>query len=247
MARQPINVGSAPNDGTGDPIRDAYTKINANETELYVHADSAHAPSNADNTAANETSHADVIVDGDFSANGYMKRTGAGTYDSQSTPIPVADTEAKCTDATADNTAANETSHADVVVDGDIGTTVQAYDANTAKTDVPQEYTATQNFNATTLVDGVNISWDASTNQVASVTLAGNRTLDNPTNMVDGATYILTVKQDATGSRTLAYGTAYKWQGGTAPTLSTGVNAVDILTFICDGTNMYGVPSLDFS
>ncbi|MHC4890448.1 MAG: hypothetical protein ACYTEO_13405, partial [Planctomycetota bacterium] len=43
------------------------------------------------------------------------------------TEIATAYTAAKCTDATADNTASNETSHADVVVDGDIGSSVQAY------------------------------------------------------------------------------------------------------------------------
>lgn len=116
-----------------------------------------------------------------------------------------------------------------------------------ATKNVAQEYTKTQNFNATTLTDWANISWDLSQNQVSSVTLWGNRTLDNPTNMVDGATYILIVKQDGTGSRTLAYGTAYKRTWGTAPTLSTGANAVDILSFVSDGTNMYGVSSLNFS
>lgn len=35
MARQPINIGAAPNDGTGDTLRDAFDKINDNETELY--------------------------------------------------------------------------------------------------------------------------------------------------------------------------------------------------------------------
>ena len=38
MALQLINVGSAPNDGTGDPIRTAYTKCNNNFTELYNRA-----------------------------------------------------------------------------------------------------------------------------------------------------------------------------------------------------------------
>ena len=113
--------------------------------------------------------------------------------------------------------------------------------------DVAQEYTKTQNFNATTLTDAASIAWDLESNQVCSVTLAGNRTLANPTNMKDGATYILIVKQDATGSRTLAYGTAYKFEGGTAPTLSTGTNAVDILTFVCDGTSMFGNIAQDFS
>ena len=35
MAREVINVGTVPNDGTGDPIRTAYQKCNANFGELY--------------------------------------------------------------------------------------------------------------------------------------------------------------------------------------------------------------------
>jgi len=35
MAQQVINVGTAPNDGTGDPIRTAYIKTNSNFGELY--------------------------------------------------------------------------------------------------------------------------------------------------------------------------------------------------------------------
>lgn len=35
MAKQTINIGSAANDGTGDPLRTAFTKTNENFTELY--------------------------------------------------------------------------------------------------------------------------------------------------------------------------------------------------------------------
>mgnify|MGYP003132145397 FL=1 len=105
-----------------------------------------------------------------------------------------------------------------------------------------QAYSPTQ-----TLSDGANIAVDFNDGNVATVTLAGNRTLDNPSNPKDGGTYIVIVKQDGTGSRTLAYGGNYKWEGGTAPTLSTGANAVDILTFVSDGTNMYGVAAQNFS
>lgn len=35
MAQQTINIGSAPNDGTGDPLRNAFNKINQNFTEVY--------------------------------------------------------------------------------------------------------------------------------------------------------------------------------------------------------------------
>ena len=108
-------------------------------------------------------------------------------------------------------------------------------------------WTGQQYFAQQTLADGANISWNLNTEQTAVVTLAGNRTLDNPTNMVAGGTYIVRVVQDGTGSRTLAYGANYLWSGGTAPTLTTTASAVDILTFVSDGTNMYGTFVGDFS
>ena len=108
-----------------------------------------------------------------------------------------------------------------------------------------QEYSKQLNFNETTLSDGANISWDLNANQVAKVTLGGNRTLDNPTNQKAGSTYILRIIQDATGSRTLAFGSAYDFPGGTAPTLTAAANAVDLLTFVSDGTNMLGVAQGD--
>lgn len=36
MAQQTINIGTAANDGTGDPLRDAFDKCNDNFTELYA-------------------------------------------------------------------------------------------------------------------------------------------------------------------------------------------------------------------
>lgn len=114
-------------------------------------------------------------------------------------------------------------------------------DVTIAGLEKAQEYTKTQNFNATTLTDGASISWDASANQVTSVTLAGNRTLAAPTNMVDGGVYLLMVKQDATGGRTLSFNAVFKFTGGTAPTLTTTASAKDILIFHSDGTNMYEI------
>lgn len=35
MAREVINIGTAPNDGLGDPIRTAFNKTNNNFAELY--------------------------------------------------------------------------------------------------------------------------------------------------------------------------------------------------------------------
>ena len=36
MSQQTINTGTAPNTNTGDPIRTAFTKVNANFTDLYT-------------------------------------------------------------------------------------------------------------------------------------------------------------------------------------------------------------------
>lgn len=108
-------------------------------------------------------------------------------------------------------------------------------------------FTAQQNFGTATLTDAATIAWNLDSAQVAKVTLGGNRTLGLPTNMVDGGTYILRVIQDGTGSRTLAYNAAFKWPSGTAPVLSTAAGAIDILTFISDGSNMYGIAQKGFA
>ena len=57
----------------------------------------------------------------------------------------------------------------------------------------------------------------------------------------------LILVQDATGSRTVTWPATVKWPGGTAPTLSTGAAAVDIISLLYDGTNYYGSSSLNFS
>ena len=122
-----------------------------------------------------------------------------------------------------------------------IGTNVQAYDADNVVKDVANEYTKTQNFNATTLTDGATIAWDASLNQVCSVTITDNRTMAAPTNLVDGGFYHLTVIQDGTGSRTHTWNAVFKWPSDTAPTLTTTASEQDEFTFRSNGTNLYQV------
>mgnify|MGYP003109501493 CR=1 FL=1 len=104
-----------------------------------------------------------------------------------------------------------------------------------------QEFTKTQNFNATTLTDASTIAWDTSSNQVTSVELGGNRTFGAPTNLVDGGVYVLMVKQDSTGSRTGTWNAVFKWTAGRTPTLTTAASAKDIFTFLSDGTNLYEI------
>lgn len=59
--------------------------------------------------------------------------------------------------------------------------------------------------------------------------------------------FLLKMIQDGTGSRTATWPASVKWPSGTAPTLSTAASSVDIISFYYDGTNYYGVGSLDFS
>lgn len=107
-------------------------------------------------------------------------------------------------------------------------------------------YTRAQGFGRTILTDAASIAWDLDANQVARVTLGGNRALANPTNIKDGFTYLLEIRQDGTGNRTLSYGSAYKFQGGAAPVLSTAANAIDVLTCIGSSGNLHCVLTKDF-
>jgi hypothetical protein len=101
--------------------------------------------------------------------------------------------------------------------------------------------TAQQNFGAAALTSSsASIAWNLATAQSAKHTLTENTTLANPTNMVDGGTYVLRLTQHASSPKTLAFGSAYKWPSGTAPTISATNGAVDVITFTSDGTNMLG-------
>lgn len=99
-----------------------------------------------------------------------------------------------------------------------------------------QNFTAAQGVTPVALTDAVNIATNAALGNIFTVTLGGNRTLDNPTNVVAGRTYAWVLTQDATGSRTLAYGTAFDFPGGTAPVLTTTASAIDLITGIAIST-----------
>jgi len=103
-----------------------------------------------------------------------------------------------------------------------------------AGTGVSNTFTKAQGVAPVGLTDAANIATDAALSNIFNVTLAGNRTLDNPTNLVAGFSYVWNINQDATGARTLAYGTLFKFVG--VNTLSTGANAKDTLACLYDGT-----------
>ena len=82
-----------------------------------------------------------------------------------------------------------------------------------------------------TLTDGATITPDFDTGNIFTVTLGGNRTLGNPTNLTAGQSGVIFITQDGTGSRTLAYSSYWDFPSQTAPTLTTTANAVDVLVY----------------
>ena len=78
---------------------------------------------------------------------------------------------------------------------------------------------------------------DLSTGNLLELVLTGPTTLafSNP----KIGTYIIKVKQDGTGGRTLTF-PSMKWSDAAVPTITTAANAIDLITLIYDGTHYYG-------
>ena len=85
-----------------------------------------------------------------------------------------------------------------------------------------------------TLVDGATVTPIFGGNQGNNnftLTLGGNRAVANPISPVAGQSGTIYIIQDGTGGRTLTWGNTWKFQGNTAPTLSTSAGAVDMLVY----------------
>lgn len=161
---------------------------------------------------------ADLTAIGALSSTGIAVRTGSNTWAQRSvaagTGISVSN---------GNGVSGNPT----VAVDG--ATAANVY-ANTANKVLVND--ALQSAGAkVALTDAATISVDMSTFINASVTLGGNRTLGQPTNVVAGRSGRITITQDATGSRTLSYHADWEFAGGSAPVLSTAAGAKDHLYY----------------
>ena len=73
---------------------------------------------------------------------------------------------------------------------------------------------------------------------VQQLTLTGNATITMPSQGA-GKSFIIMLKQDATGSRSVTWSTV-TWPSATAPTITGTASKQDIYSFFSDGTNWYG-------
>lgn len=105
-----------------------------------------------------------------------------------------------------------------------------------AGTDTAQSFTAAQRGSISALTDGATITPDFAVANNFSVTLGGNRTLANPSNLTAGQSGSIFITQDGTGSRTLAFGSYWDFIGGTAPTLTTTAAGVDRIDYVVRST-----------
>ena len=192
-------------------------------------------------TATNGT---DVEFTSNVDVPGTLDVTGVATFDSTSTFVG---------DATFNSSLIFEGATPDAheltlsVADpgADVTVTIPASTTTLAGLAVTQSFTKAQRGTPVALTDGATIAVDMSLGNNFSVTLAGNRTLGDPSNVTAGQSGVIVVTQDGTGSRTLAYGgTKYKFAGGTAPTLTTTAAAVDVLAYYCESATRITVTSL---
>jgi hypothetical protein len=91
--------------------------------------------------------------------------------------------------------------------------------------------------NIITLADVSTITMNLAQTNNFSVTLGGNRTLANVANSTPGQSGFIVVRQDGTGSRTLSFGTGWRFPTNSAPTLTTTANAVDLIVYTATTTS----------
>ena len=94
----------------------------------------------------------------------------------------------------------------------------------------------------------VAVDWDDGNTAGVTLTESVTITLTAPTNICN---VLIKIVQGGSGSYTVTWATAgaetIKWEGGSSPTLSTAVGAIDIISLYWDGQGYYASAILDFS
>jgi len=118
----------------------------------------------------------------------------------------------------------------DLTSSGIVGVTSVGVNTTTTSTNLYVSGNAASNIVALGNTDA-NTTLDFSTANNFSLTLTGSIVLSNPTGSTIGQSGIIQIQQDGTGSRTVGFGSHWDFPSATAPTLSTGANALDCITY----------------
>jgi hypothetical protein len=117
-----------------------------------------------------------------------------------------------------------------------IGTNIQAFDADTAKTDVAQSFSKAQRGTVIahgSLIANTAFRQDFSLGNMFSMSLAGSITINNPTNQVAGQSGNITITNG--GSHTVSWGADWDFADGTPPVIT--VSGTDVLSYYVTSAN----------
>lgn len=152
---------------------------------------------------------------------------------------------------TGDNVFTGFTTFNDVLINGDLTFGVGATIDGEAYTDLAflsrtQSFRKAQRGTIATLTDAATITPDFSAANNYQLTIAGDRTLANPTNMPSGSgqSGIIAITQGSGGNHTLAYGTYWNFTGSNTPVLSTVAGSVDYLAYYVSSSTFIGAKLL---
>ena len=132
----------------------------------------------------------------------------------------------------------------------DFATTAQGTKADSAVQTSGGNYSFANVISSTLVtltISAGSVNWNADGRNLHKIVLTGNCTLENGSNPISGTQYQFIVEQDATGNHTLAYGSLFKFPGGTAPTIPVAANSKSIITCLFDGTHYLAVSAENFS
>jgi hypothetical protein len=188
-------------------------------------------------TASNWTSANPILALGEMGAETDTSKIKIGDGTTAWASVPYLIDAGDYLTATSTNTLTNKTiTFADntltgVVPTSAIGVSVQAYDADTAKLDVAQTFTAAQTMTAlkeTKVAMGAN-DIDLSAGNYFTYTLSGAQTLTVSNVASSGSVSAFVLEVTNGGSAALTFFSGVTWAAATAPTLTAA--GVDTLAF----------------
>ena len=198
-----------------------------------------------------EVSTADITSKANLASPTFTGTPAAPTATAGTNTTQIA-TTAFVTTAVPTNSAID--ARADARVTAAVGSSVQAFDADTTKNDVANTFTAAQTLNAGLTVDGPYkqaaeavsaLDIDLSTGNYFTKTINGNSTFTFSNPPASGTVGSFTLELTHT-SGTVTWPSSVKFNSDTAPTLTTGKTHLFYFTTDNNGTRYRGAALVDY-